>query len=177
VPKSPPKNGRIFRYANEFRSLRRDTESPHFKKVFEDFMSRLFRDCQVYLNGKLGACFPDIRLTFYYNTSDFLELEKKLDLIFGVTPHRQAVVYKLAGEIHIGIDVHDHLIGNEESFVANLCTSYIEELVHIIEPRKSEVDIHEIVCSMIEGFHEMPLTEEIKKERLRIAKEIDESKI
>lgn len=139
-------------------------------------MYQILRDCQIYLNKKLEARFPNIKLTFYYNESDFIELERKLDSIFGRTPNTRAIEYKLGDDYAIALNIQNHLIRNKENFIVNLCESYIEELVHIIENEKSETQIHDLVCSMLEGFLETRLPEEVKSERLRIAKKIDESK-
>lgn len=63
------------------------------------------------------------------------------------------------------------------NFLINLIDCYVEELIHAADPSKSETEIHQTVCEAIEGFAEIKLTEEIKKNRLEYAKEVDSKKI
>lgn len=161
---TPPKNGRIDKYEEEFKILK----VSNFSEIdlFETFMLRIFKDCQVYLNKELGVSFPYIMpLTFFYNKEEYIKRLKELDLFFGRTrPYTKALTVNLGTGANIYISIQDHFKGD---FVVNLCVSFIEELLHITDPTKSEIQIHDTVCSMLEGFLEVKLPENIKNERLR----------
>ena len=170
---SPPKNGRIDKYEDEFRILFKKLKTSNFSEVelFEDFILRIFKDCRVYLKNELGASFPDIQLTFFYNKDEYIKRLKELDLSFGRTRlYTMAQTFNLGAGYNIYISIQDHFKGD---FVVNLCVSFIEELIHIIDHKKSEMQIHDTVCSMLEGFLEVKLSEEIKNERLRYSKKCE----
>jgi hypothetical protein len=174
---TPPKNGRIDKYNKEFSELLerlKNTSDPSAQKHFEEFLGAILRDCQIYLNKQLGAEFPNFTLIFVYNKDQFDEWLKKLEKIFGKTPYSRATIFKLRYENPIMlINVQDHLVGKPMQFIIDISISFIEELVHLADSEKSETEIHDLVCSMIEGFLEMRLPESVKQERLRIAKEYD----
>jgi hypothetical protein len=72
------------------------------------------------------------------------------------------------------IDFQSHFEGYKPlEFIANLCVSYIEELVHASDSTKTETQIQEIVCSAIEGFLEIKLSDSLKQYRLKYAKTSD----
>lgn len=172
---TPPKDGRIDKYEERFKVLFEKLKAYNFSEIeqFEAFMLRIFKDCEAYLKKELGASFPNMQLTFFYNKDEYIKQLKKLDLIFGrPRPYTKAITFNLGTGANIYINVQDHFKGD---FVVNLCVSFIEELVHIIDPAKSETQIHDIVCSMLEGFLEVKLPESVKDERLRYSKECDET--
>lgn len=169
---TPPKNGRIDRYEGEFKIIFEKLKASNFSEIepFEAFMFRILKDCEIYLGKELGANFPSMQLTYYYNKDEYIKMSKKLDLIFGTRPYTIAQAFNLGSGVNIIISIQDCLKGN---FVANLCISFIEELIHIMDSTKSELQIHDIVCSMLEGFLEVKIPENIKNERLRYSKECE----
>jgi len=170
-----PKGGRIDKYQEEFKILLEKSSSSNFSELeqFETFILRIFKDCKVYLSKKLGASFPDILLTFFYNKDEYSKRLSDLDMFFGQSrPYTNTITFNLGTGVNIYINIQDHLEGD---LIVNLCSSFIEELIHIIDPTKSETQIHNTVCFMLEGFLEMKLSESIKNERLRYSKECDET--
>lgn len=113
----------------------------------------------------------DIRLTFFYNKNEYIKRLKDLDLFFGRTrPYTKALTFNIGSGANIYISIRDHFKGD---FVVNLCASFIEELIHLTDTIKSETQIHNTVCSILEGFLEVKLPENTKNERLRYSKECD----
>lgn len=60
--------------------------------------------------------------------------------------------------------------------VLNFCCSYMEELVHAAKPNASETQIHDDVCSAIEGFLDITLPEAVKQYRLNYSNACDKLK-
>jgi hypothetical protein len=173
----PPKNGRIDKYSKKFAEILKkikNVPNSSGQTQFEIFMCQIFRDCKIYLNKELGVSFPNILLIFIYNEDEYAELVKKLNSITGKRPYSKAILFGSRREPKIYINVQDHRNGKPINFIINLCVSFIEELVHIIDLSKSEQQIHDLVCSMLEGFLETKLPENVKQARLRYAKEFDE---
>ena len=121
----------------------------------------------------LRVAFPDIRLTIIYKAEEYAELCKKLDKKFGPKPCRKAVIVGSGSKAVIYIDFQRHFKGKPIDFVANLSASYLEELVHSTHPNKSETEIHELACLVIEGFLEIKLPDNVKQERLKRARIYD----
>ena len=85
------------------------------------------------------------------------------------------MVVRANEEINVYINVMDHWSDTSVDFLINLCSSFIEELVHVTYPTRSETQIQDIVSSMLEGFIEVKLPDEVKEARLKNSKKYDES--
>lgn len=159
-----PKNGRLDKYLKEWSMILKRRDVPSLDR----FMEKVFKDCMHYLKKVLGVTFPDIRLNIYYKPKEYAELCKKLDERFGqLKPYSRAVIVGKGSKAVILIDFQGHSPTKPINFVTSLSTSYLEELVHSVYPNKSETEIHELVCSVVEGFLEIKLPEAVKKERLK----------
>jgi hypothetical protein len=119
--------------------------------------------------------FPEIKLTYYYRQEEYDDLIRRLGESFGKKPCRRAMVVRTNEGINIYINVMDHWSDTSIDFLINLSSSFIEELVHIIYPMRSETQIQDIVCTMLEGFIEVKLPDEVKEARLKNSKKYDES--
>jgi hypothetical protein len=167
-----PKNGRLERYLKELTPIFEHFEYST-KSDLESFMWRVFDDCMNYLKEVLGATFPNIMVNAIYKEEEWAELQKKVERVFGPQPYSMAMIIGSGPNAIINIYVPDHYTGNALSFIVNLCSSYFEELIHSINPEKTETETQEPVWSAIEGFLEIKLSDESKKEGLRRAKLYD----
>jgi hypothetical protein len=165
----PPKNGRIDKYSQECTIRLKEIMMSSNKDKLDEFMLYIFKDCKMYLQRELGVCFPSICITFY-NKEKYMKLYEELNLICGVRPYTGATTYNLGNGWNIGINVQEYYSNTPVDFTINLCVSYIEELTHIIYPTKSELEVHDLLCDLIDDFLEMKLPEEVKKARLNYAK-------
>jgi hypothetical protein len=168
-----PKDGRLAKYEKELLTLfeKQDNEG------IIAFCNKLFCDCAHFLKEKMKLNFPNLALNFL-NHKDFTELCDKIDAQLGAIPRTKAIIARnnLSPLPQIYIDFEDHFKGKPIEIVANLCVSYIEELIHSSDPSKSETQIHETVCTAIEHFLEIKLSNGIKENRLAYAKKCDEIK-
>jgi hypothetical protein len=166
---SPPKNGRIERYLEVFQKCK----TPEQKYAFEN---TIFRDSMNYLKKELEVIFPDIRINYIYRQSEYHDLFRRLDEIFGKKPYTNAVTVGSPDGNDIYINVKGLFGGQPADFIVNLCLSFIEGLIHIAYPRKSETQVHDIVCTIVEEFIEIKLPDDVKEARMKYSKELDESK-
>lgn len=166
-----PKDGRLAKYEKELSILLKAQDN----EGIIAFSQRVFSDCMEYLKTTLNASFPNLVLNLI-NHKEYTELCDRLDMLFGVIPRRKAFILGSGPIAHVCIDFQSHFKGKPIEFVVNLCTNYIEELIHSANPLKSETQIHEVVCSGIEGFLEIKLPNCVKEERLKYAKTCDEIK-
>jgi len=167
-----PKSGRIDNYLKELSKT--ITEQGIDIPRLEQFMFKVFNDCKTYLKEKFNLDFPNMQLTIIYKKEEYVELWKKYDKIFGTRPMRKAFCVVSKNISWIYIDFLSHFQGSQKNFIANLSVNFIEELVHSsVYPNKSETDVHELVCSAVEGFLEVKLPDAFKEARLRYARETD----
>jgi len=166
-----PKDGRIAKYEKELSILLK----AHDEEGIIAFSQRIFSDCMDYLKTTLNASFPNLALNLI-NHKEYTELCDRLDMLFGVIPRTKAIIVGSGPIAHVCIDFQSHFKGKPNESIVNLCTSYIEELIHSASPLESETQIHEVVCSAIEGFLEVKLPNCVKEERLKYAKTCDEIK-
>jgi hypothetical protein len=165
-----PKNGRIDNYLKEYSEIMTVIDIPKL----EQFMFKVFNECKAYLKEQFNLNFPNMQLVIIYKKEEYAELLKKLDEKFGTRPYTKAVCVVSKDMSWIYIDFLSHFQGSQKDFIANLSVSFIEELVHSgVYPNKSETDVHELVCSGIEGFLEVELPDAVKEARLRYARKID----
>ena len=165
----PPKGGRIEKYLDRFQKF--DTPDQ-----LVTFMGTIFTDTMEYLEKEQKFKFPEIKLTYYYRQEEYDDLIRRLGKSFEKKPYRRAMVMRTNEGINVYINVMDHWSDTSVDFLINLCSSFIEELVHVIYPIRSETQIQDIVCTMLEGFLEVKLPDEVKEARLKNSKEYDESK-
>ena len=163
-----PKNGRLDKYRKEWSMILKRKDVPSRDR----FMCRVFEDCINYLKKVLRVAFPDIGLVIYYKPKEYAELCKKLDEMLGPKPYRKATIVGYGFKAVIHIDFQRHFPTKPIDFIINLSISYLEELVHYTDPSKSETEIHELVCSVVEGFLEIKLPENVKQERLKLARKV-----
>jgi hypothetical protein len=167
-----PKNGRIDSYLKECLEIIKE-QGIDIPKL-EKFMFEVFNDCKTYLKEHFNLNFPNMQLVIIYKKEEYAELLKKLDETFGARPYTKAVCVVTKGMSWIYIDFLSHFKGTRIDFIANLSVSFIEELVHsAVYPNKSETDVHELVCSAIEGFLEVKLPDTVREARLKYARKID----
>jgi len=163
-----PKDGRLAKYEKELSMLL----TAHDEEGIITFSQRIFSDCMNYLKKTLNASFPNLVLNLI-NHKEYTELCDRLDMLFGVIPRTKAIIVCFGPIPHVCVDFQNYFKGKPIESVFNLCTSYIEELIHSANPHKSETQIHEVACSAIEGFLEIKLPNCVKEERLKYAKKCD----
>jgi len=166
-----PKDGRLAKYERELLIILKAQD----KEGIITFSQRIFSDCMEYLKTTLNISFPNLVLNLI-NHKEYTELFDRLDMLFGFIPRTKAIIFRLGSIVNVCIDFDSHFKGKPSQFIANLCVSYIEELIHSANPLKSETQIQEVVCSAIEGFLEIKLPDCVKEERLKYAKTCDEIK-
>ena len=167
-----PKDGRLAKYEKELLILLKTQD----KEGIIAFSQKIFSDCMEYLKTTLNVSFPNLVLNIV-NHKEYTELCNKLDILLGVRPRTNAFTLFSSHSIpSVYIDFENHFKNKQIDFIANLCTSYIEELIHSASPLKSESQIHEVACSAVEGFIEIKLPDFVKEERLKYAKKCDEIK-
>lgn len=178
----PSKNGRLDEYLKEFLMILKHLKecSKPLKQEdavsFEHFMCKVFEDCINYLKKVLGVAFPNVGVVIYYKPKEYAEFLKKLDEMSGrPKPYRKATIVGKGSKAVMHIDFQRHFKNKKPiDFIANLSVTYLEELVHYTDPRKSEMEIHELVCSVVEGFLEIKLPDNVKQERLKRGRIYDE---
>ena len=169
--KEYPKDGRLTTYEKELLVLMKAEDNDGIIA----FSERVFSDCIEYLKTAFNLSFPNLFLNLV-NHRAFSELADRLDKKFGKIPRHRAMIVGIANSApYIYIDFQSHFEGYKPiEFIANLCVSYIEELIHASDPTKTETQIQEIVCSAIEGFLEIKLPDSLKQYRLSYAKTCDD---
>jgi hypothetical protein len=160
-----PKNGRLDKYDRELSTFVNEKDV----SKLEAFMLKLFSDCMDYLKKVLDVDFPNIMLKIIYKKEEYDELCRKLDRLLP-KPRTKAITVICGSQAFIYIDFQSHFKNKPLDFITNLSVSYLEELVHVVNPNKSETEIQELVCSLIEGFLEVKLPDEVKQERLKRAR-------
>jgi len=143
-------NGRFDKYDKKLSAHIDEKDIPRL----EAFMFKLFSDCMDYLRKVLNVDFPDMMLKIIYKNEEYDELCRKLDQILP-KPRTKAITVICGSQACIYIDFQSHFKYKPIDFITNLSISYLEELVHVVNPNKSETEIQEIVCSVIEGFCEI----------------------
>lgn len=167
-----PKNGRLAKYERALSILLKTQDNEGIIALSQ----KIFSDCMEYLETTLNVSFPNLVLNLI-NHKEYTELCNGLDKSFGVKPRTKAIIVGSGNSIaNVHIDFESHFKGKPSEFIVNLCISYVEELIHSANPLKSETQIHEVVCSAIEGFIEIKLPDCVKEERLNYAKTCDEIK-
>jgi len=148
-----------------------------------DFSKRLFVDCIKYLKTSFDLQIPNLYLTFM-NHKDYTKKCDELDLSLGKRPRTLAILVGdyLGNPPTVYVDFEKtfsffNKTGKPINFLINLITSYLEELVHSNDPFKSEIEIHDILCDVFEGFTEVKLTEEVKEHRLNYARKVGEKNL
>jgi hypothetical protein len=160
-----PKNGRLDKYDRELSTFVNEKDV----SKLEAFMFKLFSDCMNYLKKVLDVDFPNIMLKIIYKKEEYDELCRKLDRVL-LKPRTKAITVICGSQAFIYIDFQSHFKNKPLDFITNLSVSYLEELVHVVNPNKSETEIQELVSSVIEGFLEVKLPDEVKQERLKRAR-------
>jgi len=160
-----PKNGRLDKYDKELSPIIDEKDVPRL----EAFTLKLFSDCVDYLRKALNVDFPNMMLKIIYKKEEYDELCRKLDQVIP-KPRTKAITVICGSQAFIYIDFKSHFKNKPIDFITNLSISYLEELVHVVNPNKSETEIQELVCSAIEGFCEIKLPDKIKEERLKRAR-------
>jgi hypothetical protein len=147
------------------------------------FSNEVFADCIEYLKSSFELEIPNLYLILM-NHKDYTKLCDELDLLLGKRPRTLAILVGdyLGNPPTVYVDFEKQFSFFEETgkpinFLINLTASYLEELVHSADPSKSETEIHATICDALEGFAEVKLTEEIKKNRLEYAEKVDGKKI
>ena len=174
-----PQDGRLAKYEKELIHLLKIKDN----EGIIDFSERIFwKDCKSYLESSFKLKIPKLFLNLL-NHRAYTDLCGKLDWLIEGKPRTNAIIYgnKSGGPPNISIDFEKHFsffesTGKPINFLINLIVSYIEELIHSADISKSETDIHQITCDAFEGFAEVKLTDEIKKNRLNYSKKVDETK-
>jgi hypothetical protein len=173
---SPPKNGRLDSYQKILSTILNE-KSVDVTKL-QEFMKRIFDDCMDYLKKSVHLNFPvnAMVLKIVFNKEEYAAIFRKYDRICGARPFTKAFCIIDRGTAWIYIDFQSHFfISSGTDFIANLTMSYLEELVHVaFFPNPSESDIHELLCSAIEGFLEITLPNIAKEARLDYAHKCDE---
>ena len=171
-----PKNGRLDKYLKECLMILEHLKGcpmPLKQKdvvSLERFLRKIFEDCISYLKEVLRVAFPAVGVVIYYKPKEYAEFYKKLDEMLGPKPYRKATIVGKGSKAVIHIDFQSIFEGKPIEFVTNLSIIYLEELVHYTYPSKSETEIHELVCSVVEGFLEIKLPNNFKQERLKRAR-------
>jgi len=170
------KDGRIAKYAKELITLIKANN----KDGIIVLSNRIFTDCANYLISSFNLKIPELHLNLL-NHESYTKLFDKWDSLLGKIPRRYAFIvgdrFGSPPEIYVDFEAIFNSTGQPINFLINLIACYVEELVHSADPSKSETEIHQTVCDALEGFAEVKLTEEIKKNRLEYAEEVDGKKI
>lgn len=168
--KEYPKDGRLAKYEKELILLMKANDN----KGIIAFSEGIFFDCIEYLKATFKLNIPNLCLNLI-NHKDFSELADKADAVFGAIPrHGAMIIGHPNSPPDVFIDFQRYFENKKPiEFIANICTAYIEELIHASNPILTETQIQEIVCSAIEGFLEIKLPNSLKQYRLNYAKTCD----
>lgn len=173
-----PANGRLATYEKELIKLLKSKD----KDGIITFSKKVFEDCVKYLKTSFDFQIPNLYLNLM-NHKDYTKLCDDLDLLLGKRPKTLAI---LVGDYSgnpptVYVDFEKTFsffkkTGKPINFLINLIASYLEELVHSNDTSKSEIEIHDILCDVFEGFTEVKLTKEVKEHRLNYARKIEKTK-
>lgn len=173
------KDGRLAKYEKELITLIKANDDDGIISL----SYRIFADCANYLISSFNLKIPELHLNLL-NHESYTKLSDEWDLLLGKIPRRCAFIagdrFGSPPEIYVDFEKLFSIFnstGQPINFLINLIACYVEELVHSADPSKSETEIHQTVCDALEGFAEVKLTEEIKKNRLEYAREVDGKKI
>jgi hypothetical protein len=136
------------------------------------FIFSVFEDCRSFLLQKLKLIsFPTIHLKIVYNTEKYWRFEKeeaKKGLEMEV-PKDSSTAFAIGNRFlqRVYVDAESLIKLSDygyPTFIMNLSEIYIHELLHCFyRNTKTEQEIHDMQCPLIEEFIGIELPEEIKK--------------
>ena len=160
-----PEESRFNIYLKEMKELFKDFDADKF----EDFLKNVFHDCAGFLTTS-GLHIPTTKVMLIYKPDQYVELETKCALTsisreIAKGPSTAFVIRSgLLNTIYVNIGFLFESIGNGyPSFILNLVNAYIHEFLHIAFPDKSEQEIHDLECEIVENFLEVKLPDEFKE--------------
>lgn len=135
---------------------------------FERYIKKIFRDSVAFLK-KSGIDLPTNKIFLIFKTTQYLELEKKQttktiakeitkepSTAFVIQSNFCNIMY-----VNVGF-LLDNLDKGYPSFVLNLVNVYFHELLHSAYSDKSEEEIFDLECELLEEFLEIELPVEFK---------------
>lgn len=143
-----------------------------FKKFdgdkFEDFLKEEFQDCfKFMLKEKLAV--PSIRLLLIYNSDQYQQIERETDKL--VISKEVAKGPSTAFVTNIGVIPTMHInVGalfeciksGFPTFILNLVNTYFHEMLHTCFPLKTEQQIFDLECVIVEKYLGVELPSEFK---------------
>ena len=161
-----PEGSRLEKYLKELPEVLRDKEKA------PSFLHKVFRECLdfVWQNVRIPYL-PRITVKFVPSHDQFKREEereskdsiskeavKKPEMTRSFT-----VGNKFSQRIYIDLKAYTDLLRfNYLTFIMNLVTTYIHEILHIGFPKRYEQEIHDLECSLVETFLGIELPKEIK---------------
>lgn len=138
----------------------------------EQFMFELFSDCHSFFLNKLKpTLYPNINVKIVYQTEKFRQFERdeSKESIEMEIPKNPATAFtvgnKFSQRLHVDAESLINLLPyGYPTFILDLAELFIHELLHCLYScDKTEQEIHDMQCPLIEEFIGIELPEEIKK--------------
>ena len=138
----------------------------------EPFMFAVFKDCSSFLLVKLKpAFFPTIHIKIVYQTEKYrqLEIDEAKKGVEKEVPKIPSTAFtignKFSQRLYVDAESLVKLLHHGyPTFILNLSTAFIHEILHCFySNEKTEQEIHDMQCPLIEEFLGIALPEEIKK--------------
>ena len=164
----PPGNSRLSKYIKECSVISNPED-------LERFMFKIFEDCRNYLMREMGIVPSDCKVKIIYKLEEYSELKKDYEKRSGQQVSDMAFIdhskKAILGYDIIYINFRNHFENKPiKCSICDLSVSYIEELIHSSDSRKSETETVKLTFSAFKGFLGKELPEEIKQEALKQAK-------
>jgi hypothetical protein len=163
-----PKGSLLEKYVNVFSdAVKNDATNfvPRMKKVFVE--------CWRFFTQKEDiTCLPQILLKLVSSHDEFMKAEQRESkkAISKEDAKLQAHAFSVGNRFQVRIYVDlEFLIGllkyGYPTFVLNLVTIYVHEMLHTAFPQKYEQEIHDLECSLVESFLGFEVPKEFKNLR------------
>lgn len=140
-------------------------------KGFNDYIRKLFQDCFAFVKQESGAKnVTPPKLEFVKNQAELEAIGKRISKYAYQKekpkyPPRSLIVWNNCfATIFVNMEFFFELLKNScQRFIINLTDNYLHELVHYFYRSKTEQEVHDTQCELLESFLGITLPIEAKK--------------
>ena len=141
-------------------------------KQLSAYTRKLFQDCFEFVKKESGANnVAPLEIALVKNQAELDAIEKRINMFAHQKekpkyPSRALIVWnKFNAKIFVNIGFFFELLKNKgyQSFIITLADNYLHELVHYFYRSKTEQEVHDTQCKLLESFLGIILPTEAKK--------------
>lgn len=141
-------------------------------KQLSAYTRKLFQDCFAFVKKESGANYvTPLTMVLVKNQAELDVIKKRIGMFAHQKekpkyPSRALIVWnKFNAKIFVNIGFFFELLKNKgyQSFIITLTDNYLHELVHYFYRSKTEQEVHDTQCKLLESFLGIILPTEAKK--------------